>query len=254
MIAHRTSPTNIGLSLMANLTAMDFGYIPGTEVLRRVTLTLDTLDKMEHYRGHLFNWYDTLTLLPLNPRYVSSVDSGNMAGHLLTLSAGLGQLRHQPIIDIGQMLAGLKDTLAILETCWGAHAPTTLRLLQKHLVDAAQLSPALLQDELKKMRKLSARLEGMSQQENSEVSRWTRLLHAQLTRFCQVWSSLLGWLPPDWRAAGLPSLAWLSRADTLQPDSPPFGHCPGPHAARHHQRAGTAAECARQNGLCLPVQ
>ncbi|WWH95276.1 hypothetical protein VRB76_11225 [Erwinia aphidicola] len=72
------------------------------------------------------------------------------------------------------------------------------------------------------MRKLSARLEGMSQQENSEVSRWTRLLHAQLTRFCQVWSSLLGWLPPDWRAAGLPSLAWLSQADTLQPDSPPF--------------------------------
>jgi len=222
IIAHRTSPTNIGLSLMANLTAMDFGYIPGTEVLRRVTLTLDTLDKMEHYRGHLFNWYDTLTLLPLNPRYVSSVDSGNMAGHLLTLSAGLGQLRHQPIIDIGQMLAGLKDTVAILETCWGAHAPTTLRLLQKHLVDAAQLSPALLQDELKKMRKLSARLEGMSQQENSEVSRWTRLLHAQLTRFCQVWLSLLGWLPPDWRAAGLPSLAWLSQADTLQPDSPPL--------------------------------
>ncbi len=143
IIAHRTSPTNIGLSLMANLTAVDFGYIPGTEVLRRITLTLDTLDKMEHYRGHLFNWYDTLTLLPLDPRYVSSVDSGNMAGHLLTLSAGVGQLRHQPVLNIAQMLAGLQDTVAILASCWGSHAPTTLRQLQKHLLDAAPLPGAV---------------------------------------------------------------------------------------------------------------
>lgn len=63
-VAHRTSPTNIGLSLMANLTAWDFGYLPGGEVLRRVSLTLDTLDKLEHYRGHLYNWYDTRTLVP----------------------------------------------------------------------------------------------------------------------------------------------------------------------------------------------
>ncbi|MBQ4797359.1 hypothetical protein F9U41_25435, partial [Pectobacterium versatile] len=68
-LAHRTSPTNIGLALMANLTAWDFGYIPLGDVLRRVTHTLDTLDKMAHYRGHLYNWYDTRTLAPLNPRY-----------------------------------------------------------------------------------------------------------------------------------------------------------------------------------------
>jgi hypothetical protein len=49
---------------MANLTAWDFGYLPGGEVLRRVSLTLDTMDKMEHYRGHLYNWYDTRTLAP----------------------------------------------------------------------------------------------------------------------------------------------------------------------------------------------
>lgn len=222
IIAHRTSPTNIGLSLMANLTAVDFGYIPGTEALRRITLTLDTLDKMEHYRGHLFNWYDTLTLLPLAPRYVSSVDSGNMAGHLLTLSAGVGQLRHQPVLNIAQMLAGLQDTVAILASCWGSHAPTTLRQLQKHLLDAAPLPGARLQDELNKMRELSERLETGCQQENSAVSRWTQRLHAQLTRFCQVWSSLLGWLPAEWPAAKLPSLAWLSQAETLQPDSPPL--------------------------------
>lgn len=67
VIAHRTSPTNIGLSLMATLTACDFGYIPQGNMLRRITLTLDTMDKMEHYRGHLYNWYDTRTLEPLTP-------------------------------------------------------------------------------------------------------------------------------------------------------------------------------------------
>ena len=114
-VAHRTSPTNIGLSLMANLTAWDFGYLPGGEVLRRASLTLDTLDKMEHYRGHLYNWYDTRTLVPLSPRYISSVDSGNMAGHLLTLRAGLSAMRHQPVLNSQQILAGLNDTLGILE-------------------------------------------------------------------------------------------------------------------------------------------
>ncbi|VTM86613.1 Uncharacterized protein conserved in bacteria [Raoultella ornithinolytica] len=132
-VAHRTSPTNIGLSLMANLTAWDFGYLPGGEVLQRVTLTLDSLDKMEHFRGHLFNWYDTRTLAPLNPRYVSSVDSGNMAGHLLTLREGLSAMRYQPVLNSEQLLAGLNDTLIILEKYWGQNAPTGLRLLRKTL-------------------------------------------------------------------------------------------------------------------------
>ncbi len=80
-----------------------------------MTLTLDSLDKMEHFRGHLFNWYDTRTLAPLNPRYVSSVDSGNMAGHLLTLREGLSAMRYQPVLNSEQLLAGLNDTLIILE-------------------------------------------------------------------------------------------------------------------------------------------
>ncbi|RNM12875.1 hypothetical protein EFS38_21030, partial [Dickeya undicola] len=109
------------------LTAWDFGYIPLGDVLRRVTHTLDTLDKMAHYRGHLYNWYDTRTLAPLNPRYISSVDSGNMAAHLLTLSAGLTLSRHQPILNSAQMLDGLEDTLRLLETAWGRNAPTSLR-------------------------------------------------------------------------------------------------------------------------------
>ncbi|ACZ77398.1 glycosyltransferase 36 [Dickeya parazeae Ech586] len=212
MLAHRTSPTNIGLALMANLTAWDFGYIPLSDVLRRVTHTLDTLDKMAHYRGHLYNWYDTRTLAPLNPRYISSVDSGNMASHLLTLSAGLTLSRHQPILNSSQMLAGLEDTLCLLETAWGRNAPTSLRQLHKHCTRAATLPPALLFAELNNMRAQCRRLHALCNREDSRIRRWVDHLRHQLARFCREWSSLLGWITPDWRAATLPSLTWLAQA------------------------------------------
>ncbi|WP_374189826.1 GH36-type glycosyl hydrolase domain-containing protein [Erwinia sorbitola] len=219
-IAHRTSPTNIGLSLLANLTAYDFGYIPGSEALRRITLTLDTLDKMEHYRGHLFNWYDTRTLAPLNPRYVSSVDSGNMAGHLLTLSSGLTRLRHQPVMDVSRMLEGLDDTLTLLENRWGQNAPTTLRQLHKHCRNASELHPSQLLDELRKMEGLSQRLHPAGSDENTPVTRWISHLQQQLTLFCHAWSSLLGWITPDWQGSTLPSLCWLSTATPEGPGAP----------------------------------
>ncbi|MBC7657910.1 MAG: cyclic beta 1-2 glucan synthetase, partial [Frankiaceae bacterium] len=77
VVAHRTSPTNIGLSLLANLTAYDFGYLAQGGLVQRTSDTFASLSRMEQHRGHFYNWYDTLTLQPLHPRYVSSVDSGN---------------------------------------------------------------------------------------------------------------------------------------------------------------------------------
>lgn len=211
-IAHRTSPTNIGLSLMANLTAWDFGYLPQGEMLQRITLTLDTLDKMEHYRGHLYNWYDTRTLQPLNPRYISSVDSGNMAGHLLTLSAGLTQLRNQPILDCAQLLAGLNDTLSILEKIWGQQAPTALRQLRKHCSAGTSLHPALLFPELKNMRAQSNRLHALCSHETSLVCRWVDRLQHQLVIVCHEWTQLLSWLPLDWSGEALPTLTQIAQA------------------------------------------
>src|SRR5690606_29669721 len=76
-IASRTSPTNIGMSLLADLAAVDFGYLTVGECLQRVGNTLASMDKLERYHGHFYNWYDTRTLQPLKPQYVSSVDSGN---------------------------------------------------------------------------------------------------------------------------------------------------------------------------------
>ena len=88
-IARRTSPTNLGLALLANLAARDFGYLSLAGLIQRTQATLATMQRLERHRGHFYNWYETRTLKPLLPLYVSSVDSGNLAGHLLTLAAGL---------------------------------------------------------------------------------------------------------------------------------------------------------------------
>ncbi len=112
-IATRTSPTNIGMSLLADLAAYDFGYISVGEFLRRIQSTLETMEKLERYLGHFYNWYDTRTLKPLHPQYVSSVDSGNLAGSLFTLLAGLAELKDQPILS-DNVFQGLQDTLRVL--------------------------------------------------------------------------------------------------------------------------------------------
>ncbi|UCH54326.1 MAG: DUF3131 domain-containing protein, partial [Pseudomonadota bacterium] len=112
-VASRTSPTNIGMALLADLAAYDFGYLSAGEFLERVENTLTTLEKLERYHGHFFNWYDTRTLQPLHPRYVSSVDSGNLAGSLHTLQAGLIELKDRPVLS-SNAFQGLQDTLQVL--------------------------------------------------------------------------------------------------------------------------------------------
>jgi hypothetical protein len=137
-IAHRTSPTNIGLALLSNLAAHDFGYLGIGELLVRSGNTLRAMDKLERHRGHFLNWYDTLTLRPLPPRYISSVDSGNLAGHLLVLRAGLLALADAPLLHprIGE---GLLDTLAALEPAFGGQLPGDAAALRERLA-AAPLS------------------------------------------------------------------------------------------------------------------
>src|SRR5680860_454188 len=112
-IAHRTSPTNIGLTLLANLAAKDFGYITLATVHERINNTLHILEGLDHWKGHIYNWYDTQTLLPLEPRYVSTVDSGNFVLYLLTLKSGLAQSLNKPLIDL-EFVRGFKDTYNLL--------------------------------------------------------------------------------------------------------------------------------------------
>ena len=97
VIAARTSPTNMGLALLANLAARDFGYLSMGGLIQRTQDALTTMQGLERHRGHFYNWYDTHTLQPLHPLYVSSVDSGNLAAHLLTLSSGLKEQADEKI-------------------------------------------------------------------------------------------------------------------------------------------------------------
>jgi len=90
-VAHRTSPTNIGMGLLATLAAHDLGFIAKDVLAQRIDATLTTMEGLERYEGHLLNWYDTESLAALPPRYVSTVDSGNLAGALMTLAEGLRQ-------------------------------------------------------------------------------------------------------------------------------------------------------------------
>ncbi len=113
VVAHRTSPTNMGLALLANLSAYDFGYIPAGQLIERTENTLRTMEALDRHRGHFYNWYDTQSLKPLPPRYVSTVDSGNLAAHLLTLRQGLLALPDCKILH-ARLFNGLIDTLQIL--------------------------------------------------------------------------------------------------------------------------------------------
>ena len=113
-VAHRTSPTNIGLALLANLSARDFGYITLQSMYERIEHTLQTLDGLIHWKGHLYNWYDTRSLEPLEPRYVSTVDSGNFVLYLLILKSGLAEtIVDKPLVD-RQSAEGLRDTYNLL--------------------------------------------------------------------------------------------------------------------------------------------
>lgn len=91
MVAQRTSPTNIGLYLLAVACARRLGWIDTEQLLARCEQTLTTLDRLERHRGHFLNWYDTLSLVPLSPSYVSTVDSGNLCGHLLALAGACAE-------------------------------------------------------------------------------------------------------------------------------------------------------------------
>ncbi|KKN48668.1 hypothetical protein LCGC14_0650660 [marine sediment metagenome] len=135
-IASRTSPTNMGMALLADLAAYDFGYIHAGECLCRIENTLTSMQKLERYRGHFYNWYDTRTLQPLRPHYVSSVDSGNLAGSLLTLHAGLIELKDSPILA-ANAFQGLQDSLQVLaehvSITSGQELADKIRLLQDTL-------------------------------------------------------------------------------------------------------------------------
>ena len=112
VVAHRTSPTNIGLYLLSVVAARHFHWIGTVDMVERLEATLATLRQLERFRGHFYNWYDTLDLRSLDPKYVSSVDSGNLAGHLLALANACRGLSQSPPAS-GAWTAGIDDVVAL---------------------------------------------------------------------------------------------------------------------------------------------
>jgi len=138
VVAHRTSPTNIGLYLLSTLAARDFAWIGTAETVERIEATLGTISKLEQFRGHLLNWYDTSDLQPLDPKYVSTVDSGNLAGDLLTLASGCRELLTKPVID-GEIPSGIDDVVILLREAMAQNNA----LSRAHAVTGKQLSNAI---------------------------------------------------------------------------------------------------------------
>ncbi len=181
-VAHHTSPTNMGLALLANLAAYDFGYISAGRLVELTENALYTMAALERHRGHFYNWYNTQSLQPLLPKYISTVDSGNLAGHLLTLRAGLLALPDNQILG-ERWFDGLSDTLRIVVDVAGGVYPAPLAQLQKDLASACESRPTTLAAARLCLDRLATSAEGMvhslDADPESQVNWWARALARQ---------------------------------------------------------------------------
>jgi len=138
VLAHRTSPTDIGIAVLANLAAYDLGYLSAAQLLERTDQTFHTMSLLERHQGHFYNWYETLTLKPLPPLYVSTVDSGNLAAFLLTLQPGLDGLADQKILS-PRLFEGLLETVRVWLDVEKETSSPDGRLLTRANIESADL-------------------------------------------------------------------------------------------------------------------
>ncbi len=172
VIASRTSPTNIGLALLANLSAHDFGYLSAGKMLERTQLMFVTMNHLKKYKNHFYNWYDTHTLEPLFPLYVSSVDSGNLAGHLLVLGQGIKELKNTSTYT-PDIFSGLLDTVRVIKE----YAVKNILLLQLETDLGAK--PETLQKAFAFLKLISIQIDQIIKSfdpNNEELQKWGRTL------------------------------------------------------------------------------
>jgi len=199
VVAHRTSPTNLGLYLLSTVAAHDFGWIGAQAAVERLEATLGAMNGLERFRGHFFNWYDTHDLRPLDPKYVSSVDSGNLAGHLVALGQACRDILTRPVLG-PQVLSGIADVACLVRI--SAHAIADDRRTQtvtyKHLDEALDSLTAALEpipttpvDWVLRFNELEARaqivadivqtlMENRTDHATVEVLAWTEAIRAGL--------------------------------------------------------------------------
>jgi cyclic beta-1,2-glucan synthetase len=182
VIAHRTSPTNIGLYLLSTVAARDFGWLGLQATCDRLTMTLASLQQMERFNGHFLNWYDTRSLAALLPRYVSTVDSGNLAGHLLTLRQACLAMRGAPLLSprafTGPLDAlelcrqGLQEAPAAAASARGVELLTALRHITQQLAVECPTLAAAAATLQASARDIAAQLRRDNAALPEEVTRW----------------------------------------------------------------------------------
>ncbi len=183
-MAMRTSPTNIGLWLLAALNAHDFAYITFDDLIDRLTATLESISKLERFEGHLLNWYDIRTLAPLYPRYISTVDSGNLIGCLWTLQEGLRQLVSAPLLSL-KIIYGLHDTFNLLTKHVG-----NIPGLRRELDEPAHDLFALVQW----LRKTQQAATALTMHIGGEHGYWAGRLNQQLHSWNGIIDRYLSWI------------------------------------------------------------
>jgi cyclic beta-1,2-glucan synthetase len=175
-VAHRTSPTNLGLYLLSVTAARDFGWLGMTETAERLEATLNSMNGLERFRGHFYNWYGTLDLRPLDPKYISTVDSGNLAGHLIALWNACAEMVKRPVIG-PQWHAGIGDAVNLLrESLSDVGDPETLTRKQFDtaldrfgaLLEQAPATPIGIAGRLKEVAREAAKLTDIARKLTAE--------------------------------------------------------------------------------------
>jgi cyclic beta-1,2-glucan synthetase len=233
-VAHRTSPTNIGFYLLSALTAHDLGYLSLPALLDRLEKTFDTLDQLERYHGHLYNWYDTQTLHPLQPGYVSTVDSGNLLGCLLALKQGL-RAQLDEAFSAQAAAAGLRDALALaLEELQAIEPPAATEPLQifrslenllQQMDKSLDAAPAPLAERWTWLADLNRQAEELVQhgpqlaealqEAPGELLRWLDRSRAQVQDFQEELAALAPWLSDKSLAADFTQVGAPDQETTL---------------------------------------
>ena len=196
----RTSPTNIGLWMLSALAAQDFGYLTVDQIVETLTHTMETIGKLERYEGHLLNWYDVQTLRPLEPRYVSTVDSGNLLGALWSLEHGLEELLQRPLLD-GRTFEGLRDTVEILKPLAEQEGISGLDTnALKELKRASESSTDRIAESLHLLRRAEGSVRTLagkareSAEGDTDAAYWARQMERQVSAWLKIADRYLTWI------------------------------------------------------------
>lgn len=191
VIAHRTSPTNIGLYLLSVASAKDFGWIGLNDAVDRLEATFATMKNLDRVRGHFYNWYDTKDLRPLSPAYISTVDSGNLAGHLIGVANACAEWRRSSINDVPSF-SGIADALDLVQQEAGPlHSAKPAGAIWAGFDDAY----ARLSQEVQQVSRMSDASTERIEELAAQADAMAGIVHALVTEFTGLdGSSMLYWM------------------------------------------------------------